>query len=144
MAERMGGSHREDGRPLSALFLDLTNELSALLRGEIRLAKAEASEKVRQIAIAAASLAVGGVIVFAGFLVLLAAAVLGLAALLPESWSDPWISALIVGLIVTLIGVALLAKGLNNMSASGLKPHRTVRSLREDEEFVKEHLGRIG
>lgn len=144
MTERTAGPRRDDLRPLSALFRDLTDEISTLIRGEIRLAKAEAGEKAHQIAIGIAAFAAGGVVLFSGFLVLLAAAVLGLARLLPASWSDPWISALIVGIVVELAGVVLLLKGRSEVSAQGLKPDRTVRTLRENEEFLKDQLGRIG
>ena len=66
---------------------------------------------------------------------LLTAAVLGLAEVLP-----PWLAALIVALIVLAIAGALFLIGKNRFDADSLMPRRTVRSLREDEAWLRERL----
>jgi hypothetical protein len=144
MAERMAGGSREDPRTISALLIEATREISALVRGEIRLAKAELREKAGQAFGAVGALVLGGVIVYSGFLVLLAAAVMGLAKLLPAGWSEPWISALIVAIVVLLVGFALLAKARSDLSASHLSLDRTAGSIGRDEAMVKEHVRKVG
>lgn len=127
------------GRSLIALFSDLWRETSTLVHEEAELAKAELSEKVSQVGSGAAEMAVGGLIVFAGFIVLLFAAVNGLAMILPPEHAA-WLAPLIVGLAVMVMGFIALAHGKHEMSAESLKPHRSIDSLRRDGQLVKEHV----
>jgi hypothetical protein len=66
-------------RSIAGLFGDLARESTRLLRQEIALAKSEMLAKLAQIGMGAGELVAGGLILYAGFLVLLAAAVLGLS-----------------------------------------------------------------
>jgi hypothetical protein len=61
--------------------------------------------------------------------------VLGLAEVLPG-----WLAALIVGLVVLGIGAALLLIGKSRFEAGSLTPDRTLRTLREDQAWLKERL----
>jgi hypothetical protein len=125
-------------RPLMDLFSDLWRQIALLFRQEADLAKAEISEKVSQVETAVASLAVGAVVLHAGFLLLLVAAVGGLMKLLPEEHAA-WLAPLIVGVVVLIAGAVLLAKGRSKMKAGNLTPTRTMQSVRRDMEFAKEH-----
>lgn len=126
-------------RSLIGLFSDLWRETSALFRAEAELAKVELSEKVSQIQAAIISLAVGGAILLAAILVLLDAIVNGLAQVLPPEQA-PWLSPLIVGAVVGVIGFVLLAKGRRDLEARSLTPTRTLHSLRRDAQLTREHL----
>jgi hypothetical protein len=129
----------KDERSFGQLLADLTNESTALVRNEIDLAKAEISEKVTQIGLGIAALAAGGLVLFAGFLVLLDAAVFGLAKLLePYGW--PALAALIVAIGTMLVGGIVLMIGRSSLKATNLAPRRTVESLRRDKNFVKEQV----
>lgn len=125
----------KDERSLASLFKELTGEMSVLVRKEVELAKVETTEKVTQAGAGLASLAVGGAVAFAGFLVLLAALVLGLGQVVAL-----WLAALIVGVVVLGIGFMLLQKGRDNLKAQNLTPRRTVESLRRDKQFAKEQM----
>ena len=125
-------------RPLMDLFSDLWRQTALLFRQEADLAKAEISEKVGQVETAVASLAVGAVVLHAGFLLLLAAAVGGLMKLLPAEHAA-WLAPLMVGVVVLIAGAVLLAKGRSKMKAGNLTPTRTMQSMRRDVEFAKEH-----
>jgi hypothetical protein len=127
-----------DQRSLVGLFSDLWRETSTLLRDEAELAKAEISEKVTQVETAAVSLAAGVAVLYAGFLVLLAAAAVGLAYLLPTEHAA-WIAPLAVGVIVMAAGAILLARGRSKLKAERLAPSRTLESLRRDAELAREH-----
>jgi hypothetical protein len=128
-----------DSRSLIALFSDLFRETSTLVHQEAQLAKAEMSEKVSEVGKGIAAIAIGGAIIFAGFIVLLIAASNGLAMMLPEEHAN-WLAPLIVGLAVMVLGFIALAMGRHELSASNLRPARTMQSLRRDTELVKEHV----
>jgi hypothetical protein len=126
-------------RPLIGLFSDLWRETSTLVRNEAELAKAEISEKISQIGTGVAAIAVGGGIIFAGFLVLLFAAV-GALELMLQTEHAVWLAPLIVGLVVMILGFVALAKGRSELKAENLKPERTMESLRQDARLAKEHM----
>ena len=128
-----------ENRSLIALFSDLFRETSTLVHQEAELAKAEISEKVSDFGKGVAAIAIGGAIVFAGFIVLLFAASNGLALMLPPEHAD-WLAPLIVGLAVMVLGFVALAMGKHELSATHLKPSRTIDSLRQDTELVKGHV----
>ena len=126
---------RRSGRPVAELLSDLAGETSTLVRQEIALFKAELSEKLTRMGVGAAALAAGGVIAFSGWLALLAAAILGLSHVLA-----PWLSALIIGVLVLMVGVGLALFGKSRLNADALVPHRTLNSLREDEAWIRDQV----
>jgi formate hydrogenlyase subunit 3/multisubunit Na+/H+ antiporter MnhD subunit len=128
----------EQNRSLFALFSDLWRETSTLVHKEAELAKAEMSEKVSQVSTGMAELAVGGLIIFAGFIVLLIALSNGLMHLLPEEQAD-WLAPLIVGAVVMVFGFIAVMRGRSNMRPESLAPERTMESLRRDAQMMKEH-----
>ncbi|WP_346425836.1 phage holin family protein [Methylocaldum sp. 14B] len=126
---------------LAGLLTDFTRELSTLVRQEGQLMKAELSEKVSEAGAGVGSLTVGGAIVFAGFLTLLLAAVAALNDIMGAVAVDnPWLSPLIVGSIVLIIGLVLLQKGRSNLKAKNLMPKKSGESLRRDSEVLREHI----
>jgi hypothetical protein len=114
-------------RPVSALLSDVAAETSLLVRQEIALFKAELSEKLGRAGSGAGALAAGGIIAFSGWLALLAAAILGLAAL-------------IVGILVVALGGGLVLFGKSRLKADALVPRRTLNSLREDEAWIRDQV----
>jgi hypothetical protein len=130
---------RDRRRPLVGLFSEVWRDSATLIRKEAELAKTEIAEKVAQAGTGVASIAVGGVICFAGFLLVLFAAVGGLAMALPEEYA-PWLAPLIVAVAVLGLGATLLLIGRSKLKNGNFKPSRTTRSVRRDAEVVKEHL----
>jgi uncharacterized membrane protein YqjE len=130
---------QSQSRSLVGLFSDLFRETSTLVHEEAQLAKAEISEKVSQLGTGVAAIAAGGAIMFAGFIVMLFAAVNALAMFLPPDHAA-WLAPLIIGLIVMIVGYIALSKGRKEFKAESLKPSRTMESLRRDTELVKGHL----
>ena len=113
------------------LLRRLTDELATLLRQELALATAEVARSMRVLLTGAASLAVGGAVLYTGLLAMLAAAVLGLATVL-----HPWLAALVIGAAVTVIGIVLVSIGIRSLDPSTLKPSRTTESLRRDKDVI--------
>jgi hypothetical protein len=128
-----------EGRTLLGLFGDLWRETTTLVHNEAELAKAEISEKVSQVTTGAGEIAAGGAILFAGFIVLLFAAVGALELMIPSEHAI-WLAPLIVGLVVMIIGYIALARGKKQMKSESLAPQRTMESLRRDARLAKEHV----
>jgi Putative Actinobacterial Holin-X, holin superfamily III len=123
------------GRPVAALISDLAAETSTLVRQKIALFKAELNEKLTRIGLGAGVLAAGGMIAFSGWLALVAAAIIGLSYVLA-----PWLSALIIGVVVIALGAALVLFGKSRLKADALVPRRTLNSLREDEAWIRDQV----
>ena len=117
------------------LLRRLVDEFSVLFRKEIALAKAEAVQSFSHLKAAAINIASGGAVLFAGLLVLLAAAVLGLSHVVAD-----WLAALIVGGIVSIVGFVMINSGKNKFDSSSLKPERTQRALQQDKEMVERRM----
>lgn len=124
-----------DERSLGELFSDLTRELSTLVRQEATLAKTELSDKVSNVGRDLGLVAAGGAVAYAGFLVLLAFLVLLLGLVMPL-----WLSALIVGVIVTAIGGFLVKKYWTAFTHVNPTPTETVQTLKEDSRWLKEQV----
>lgn len=125
----------KEDRSLGELFGELTRDISALARQEIQLAKVEMTDKATEVGKNVGFLAVGGAIAYAGFLAILAAIVIILAAVMP--W---WLSALVVGLVVAGVGAFLIQRGRQNLTNIDPMPRQTVETLKEDREWAKEQM----
>ncbi|MCE8029987.1 phage holin family protein [Billgrantia desiderata] len=129
---------RTEESSIGVLFTSLAREVTALVRKESELAKVEMSEKTHQAMGAIASIAIAGAVLLCGFLVLLAAAVFGLNTVLPPE-TTPWLSALIVGGVVVVIGLIMLQAGRKKLQRESLMPTRTLASLRRDKALAQQH-----
>jgi hypothetical protein len=126
-------SDSRDDRPLRELFTDLGQQITTLLRQEWQLARAELGQKAGEIGKDIVFLALGGAIVYAGFLAILAAIIIALAtAGLP--W---WAAALIVGVVVAGAGALLLQQGLAALRSHDFVPRQTIDTLRDDARWLR-------
>lgn len=122
-------------RSLGELFSELSQETSTLIRQEVQLAKVEITRTATKAGKEVAFMAAGGFIAYAGFLALIAAAILGVAEFLPL-----WLSALLIGVIVAGVGYLLLQKGMNGLKEINPAPRRTIETLKEDKEWLKQQV----
>lgn len=127
-------SHPDQDSSVGGLLRQLTREVPSLFTKELALAKAELSESMRATKAGAASVATGGAVLLAGFIILLMSAVYFLSTLM-----EPWLAALIVGGVVVVIGLIMVSAGKKKFEASSFKPDRTVHSLHKDKEVVRGH-----
>jgi len=123
----------QNDRSVGELFGDLAAELSTLVRQEVTLAKTEISQKISGVVKDVGMVAAGGVLAVCALLALEAAAILGLATVLPA-----WAAALIVGVVVLIVAAALVMKALGALKKENLAPQQTIDSLREDAQWLKQ------
>ena len=133
-----GSSPSSDDTSVGDLVKAMSADLSRLVRDELQLAQVELSVKAKTAGVGIGAFGGAGVLAFYGGAVLIAAAVLALALVLPA-----WLAALIVGIVVLAIaGVAALI-GKKKVSAAGpAVPERTVASVKEDVAEIKESIKR--
>jgi hypothetical protein len=112
---------------LSRVFSDFT----ALLRNEVALAKAELSESATRAKTGLAALIGAVATLLAGSLALLAAVILGLAEVMA-----PWLAALIVGVVITGVGVALLLGAKKKLVPPHIDIDRTRAAVRSDVDVL--------
>lgn len=122
-------------RGLGEILGDVVQDLGALVQEEVALAKAEVRQTVGKVAADSVLAVLGGGFIFVALFALVAALILGLATALA-----PWLAALIVGIALLLVGVILLMMGINRLKRVSVVPERTVRTVREDIEEVRERL----
>jgi len=108
----------------------LTHELSRLFRQELALATAELTQTASKTLGALSAAAAGAGVLYAGLLVLLAAAVLGLSQVMAA-----WLAALIVGVVVSVVGVGTLVAGTRKVPDT-MRPRRTARSVSKDKDVL--------
>lgn len=126
-----------DNRPsIGELVSSLSEKLSQLIRDEIRLAKAEVSEKAKHAGVGAGLFGGAAFLGFFGFAGLVTAAILGLANAVPA-----WLSALIVAFVLLIIAAVLAMLG-KKAFAQGVPPtpERAQESIKRDVAAVKEGL----
>ncbi len=118
---------------LGELFSNLTSNTQTLVKQELALAKTELTQSAKDIGMAIAKLIAAALILYAGLIVLLYAAV----ALLHKIAFSWWVSALLVGLAVMSIGLFLVLRAKAQLSGANLKPTATIESLKDDAAFAK-------
>jgi uncharacterized membrane protein YqjE len=120
---------------LGTLVSGIIEDLQGVIRGEVRLAKAEAREDISAMGKGAASIALGAMLALVGFIFLM----LGVTYLLNKSL-EMWVSAGIVGVALLLVGGIAAMVGKNRLSAANLKPTETIASLKEDKEWTSQQI----
>jgi hypothetical protein len=119
-------------RSIGELFADLGNETGLLIRQELKLASTELTQKASLAGRQLAFVAAGGLLAMLGVLLLLQALVVGMAAYMPL-----WVSALIVGVVVSAVAAGLASKGITTLQHSELKPTQTLQSIEANKSIVQ-------
>jgi len=121
---------------LGDLVVSLTDDISELMRKEVELAKVELQENIKEGAMAGGMLAAGGMVAYAGLILILFA----LAIALGDWWDNWWLGAAVVGLLTALLGWSIFNYGKNQLKDVSLVPRKTVSSLKSDARMAKEKL----
>jgi uncharacterized membrane protein YqjE len=125
-------TERAESESFRELLGRLASGSAALVRDEIDLAKQEITEKVKSLSGAAIAIAVGAAFAFVGFLALIAALIAGISVFL-----SAWLSALIVGVALMIVAAIVAFSGFRLMKKTSLKPEKTISSLKEDREWLR-------
>lgn len=126
----------DNNTPKSAgsLLSDALSNVSGLVRNEVDLARAEISENVSRAGVAIGLIAGAAIILLVALNVLAAALVAGLTtAGIDAGWS-----ALIVGVLLSILAYVLITKGVKDLKLSSLAPTRTVKNVQRDAAAVKD------
>jgi uncharacterized membrane protein YqjE len=130
-----GGSHGDmRDQPVSDIVKQVSEEAKTLVGQEIKLAKAEMTEKAKEIGIGAGMF--GG----AGYTLHLAALGLMLTMIFALSTAMPaWLAALVVTVVFVAIAGVLALTGKKRIQKAGPPvPEETIESVKQTIETVKE------
>jgi len=123
---------------VSELVKQLTDQTKTLVKQEMRLAQVELQEKGKKFGLGAGMFGAGGLVAFFGAATLITAIVLLISTALA-----PWLSALIVAvLLLAAAGVAALKGKKEIEKATPPVPEHTVETVKADVQHVKGRAGR--
>ncbi len=124
----------ENGQKSTAeLTTDLVHEVSALVRDEFALARAEMTRKGKRAAFGVGMFGAAGLFVFLGLVCLTGCAVAAIAIVLPV-----WAAALIVGgAYLILAGIVAAAGRVDLQTAAPPLPTEAAQSARETVEWIR-------
>ena len=138
--ERSSATHLPDEQQHSTgdLVKLLSEQVSVLVRDELKLARLEMTSKGKQAAVGAGMFGGSAMVAFYGVGCLLACAIIAIAGVI-----SAWLAALIVGvaLLVTAAIVALLGKQRMRKAAPPM-PEEAVASVKADVDEIKESVHR--
>jgi hypothetical protein len=125
-------------RPTAELVRQLSEQVSVLVRDELKLAQLEMTRKGKQAGVGAGMLGGGGLIALYGVGCLIACVILALSGVLTA-----WLSALIVGVaLLAVAGAAALVGKSRLQKAAPPVPAKTVDSVKTDVEEIKQRARR--
>ncbi|MFL6104792.1 MAG: phage holin family protein [Actinomycetes bacterium] len=124
--------------PTAQLLGDLTDQVTRLVRDEVRLAQAEVTGKARRLGVGAGLFGGAGLVALLGLNALITAVILGLAAVLPG-----WLAAVIVAVVLFAVAAVLGLLGKKDVQqAAPPLPTETMASVQADVAAVKEGVAR--
>ena len=123
---------------IAELIKQVSEESSRLLRGELKLAQAEMTQKAKTAGVGVGAFGAAAVLGWFALGCFLATAILALALVLPA-----WLAALIVAVVVAIAaGIAALVGKKKVAEAGPPVPTDTVESVKKDVEEIKESARR--
>lgn len=132
------GSAQAGDEPVGELVQRATEQLTDLVRGEMRLAQAEMTEKGKRFGKGGGLFGGAGVLGFVTLQALVATVIAALAVPLPV-----WAAALIVtGVLALATGLTALAGRKEVRSATPPAPQQTIDSVKADVAEIKESAQR--
>ena len=120
-------------RSVADVLQDILRNVQDILRSEVRLAKAEIRQEATQAAAAALWMTIGVVGLLSAWMFLLWTAVYALATVLPI-----WAATLVIAVAVACAGGTVLTAGLRRFTRMKPMPERTIESLQENLEWMKQ------
>jgi len=119
-------------RSTAELVKTASEQISRLIRDELRLAQAEIAAKGRHVGVGVGLFGAAGLIALYGVAAVLTAAVLLLAVVIPA-----WVAAVIVGVVLLAVAGGLALVGKRQVGeATPVVPQDSVRSVKADVAAV--------
>ncbi len=135
LMDTTGDLHSSDEPTVAELVTRLSEQSSHLIRDELRLAQTELNDKIKRAGLGLGFLGGAGLLGFFGAAAAVTSVILLLARVVPA-----WLSTLIVAVVLSTAAGAAALKGRKEIAAAApLVPERTVESLKDDVNAVKEH-----
>jgi uncharacterized membrane protein YqjE len=133
-----GGGAAAQEHSTGELVKQMTEQVSTLVRDELKLAQVEMTRKGKQAGLGAGMLGGGGLIALYGVGCMIACAIIGLSHVV-----QPWLAALIVGVaLLAIAGVAALIGKGRIQQATPPVPTEAAGSVKTDVEVIKERARR--
>jgi ABC-type transporter Mla maintaining outer membrane lipid asymmetry permease subunit MlaE len=120
-------------RSLGELFSDLSQQTAELIRQEMRLAKAELSEKAADVGRHAMMIGAGVAFALAAVIALAGA----LTLLLVEVGLVAWLAALVAAAVMGGVAFVLAQSGISALKQKSIAPVETLHSLKETTQWLK-------
>jgi uncharacterized membrane protein YqjE len=120
------------------LVQELSQHTAALVRQEMRLAQVEMQEKGKRVGIGAGMFGGAGLVAMYGVAAMIAAVIVLIGTAI-----EPWLAALIVGVVLLAVAGVLSLLGRKQVDqATPPKPERAMESVQRDVDHVKERASR--
>jgi membrane protein implicated in regulation of membrane protease activity len=129
----------ESERTLGTIIKDLTADLSMLFRSEIALLKYEIRDAVAKLGTGGALLGAALFLALIGLAFLFVTITLGLVAL----GVPPWLSALIVTVLLFVAAGVLALMGKKKLETVSLVPTDSIENIKGDLESLKAGVARV-
>lgn len=120
-------------RAVSQVLQDILRNLQEIVRSEVRLAKVEIREEIKQAAFSGAWIAAGAVAAVSAWIFLLWTVVYALATAM-----STWVATLLVAVVMACAGALLIMSGIRKARRIQPIPERTVESVKENLEWMKQ------
>ena len=120
-------------RSLGELFSDLSQQTAELIRQEMRLAKAELSEKAADVGRHAMLIGAGVAFALAAVVTLAGAVTL----MLIELGLAAWLAAVLAAVAMGVIAFVLAQSGITALKSKSIAPVETMHSLKETTQWLK-------
>ena len=124
-------------KSIASIIAETKEELKGFVQTRAQLFQAETKEKIKTWKMSAILLGVGALLLVSAWF----SFVFALVALF-HSWLGSgdysWcFGALIIGGLLLITGLALAASGYSNIRKAGMAPTRTLRILKQDQQWIK-------
>lgn len=135
MRESAGSRRAEQlaEQPAGELVKQVSEQVSRLVREELRLAQAELTQKGKRAGVGAGLFGGGGLIALYGAAAVITAVILLLALAMPA-----WVAALLVGVVLLAVAGVLAWQGRKRVQqATPPAPQQTAQSVKTDVEELR-------
>lgn len=119
-------------RSAGEIAQDVMRDVSEVVRGEVRLAKAEMGEKAAKFGKAGGFFGAAALCGIMGFACLVLCGVAAMALVMPV-----WLAALLMSVCLVCIAAAAYAGGKAKMKDINPVPERTLQTIKDDIQWAK-------